>query len=454
MTGDGAGNSQRGAGLESCREPALAPGQDPGDGPLARLRDAAAARQAAGLRRALRPRTPDHGGLLDLASNDYLGLSRDPRLASAAAAAAHEWGTGSTGSRLVTGSTSLHAELEIALAEFASAQAALVFSSGYMANLAAVTALTAALARPGPAARQAPAAAQGTPAAAQGTPAAAQGTPAAALVVSDAANHASLIDACRLSRHARVAVTPHADLNAVRSTLAAREEEAAIVVTDAVFSVDGDAAPLAGLHRIARQHGAVLLVDEAHSFGVTGPGGRGAIHAAGLAAEPDVVRTVTLSKALGGQGGAVLGPAEVIGTLVDTGRSFIFDTGLAPPSAGSALAALGVLAAEPGLAQRARANAAAIARIAAGLGLPVTHPAAAVVCIILGSPGAAIAAQQRCVEHGVHVGCFRPPSVPAGRCCLRLTARADLTGADLAVVERALTAIAPRGFCGRMEQTE
>lgn len=383
---------------------------------LGRLREKAAARHAAGLHRTLRPRTPGHDGLLDLASNDYLGLSRDPRLAAAAAAAAREWGTGSTGSRLVTGSTSLHAELETALAGFASAPAALVFSSGYLANLAAVTALAAALADPD------------------------------VLVVSDAGNHASLIDACRLARNARVVVTGHADLEAVRDALASRHEEAAIVVSDAVFSVDGDAAPLAGLHRIARQNGAALLVDEAHSFGVAGCGGRGAVHAAGLAAEPDVVRTITLSKALGGQGGAVLGPAEVIETLVGTGRSFIFDTGLAPPSAGAALAALGVLAAEPDLALRARENAAAIARIAAGLGLAVTEPAAAVVCIILGSPDAARAAQRRCAEHGVHAGCFRPPSVPAGRCCLRLTARADLTGADLDVVERALAAVrAPSG---------
>ena len=388
-------------------------------GPLARLREAAAAREAAGLRRALRPRTPGHDGLLDLASNDYLGLSRDPRLAAAAAAAVGEWGTGSTGSRLVTGSTAVHAELEDALAAFASAAAALVFSSGYLANLAAVAALAAALS--------------------------AEGTGDGVLVVSDAANHASLIDACRLSRRARVAVTPHADLASVRAVLAGRAEEAAIVLTDAVFSVNGDAAPLNGLHRVAREHGAVLVVDEAHSFGVVGPGGRGAVHAAGLAAEPDVVRTVTLSKALGGQGGAVLGAAEVIETLVDTGRSFIFDTGLAPPSAAAALAAIRVLAAEPVLALRARANASAIARIAAGLGLAVTKPAAAVVCTILGSPDAAVSGQRRCAEQGVHVGCFRPPSVPPGRCCLRLTARADLTRADLAAVERALAAACADG---------
>src|SRR4051812_40999880 len=158
-------------------------------GPIDRLRAAAAEREAAGLRRALRPRSPDHDGLLDLASNDYLGLSRDERLIEAAVRATREWGTGSTGSRLVTGTTRLHAELEERLAAFTGAAGALVFSSGYLANLAAV----AALGRGG-------------------------------LVVSDAGNHASIVDACRLSR-SRVVVTPHRDADAVAKVLAERSEE-------------------------------------------------------------------------------------------------------------------------------------------------------------------------------------------------------------------------------------
>ena len=179
-------------------------------------------------------------------------------------------------------------------------------------------------------------------------------------------------------------MTPHRDPDAVRRVLASRDEPAAIVVSDAVFSVDGALAPVAELHAAARSHGALLVLDEAHALGVVGPGGRGAAAAAGIAAEPDLIRTVTLSKSLAGQGGAVLGAPEVITTLVDTGRGFIFDTGLAPPCAGAALAALEVIAAEPGLGARARASAARLAAIAADLGLRVTAPDAAVLAVSRG----------------------------------------------------------------------
>jgi 8-amino-7-oxononanoate synthase len=233
-------------------------------------------------------------------------------------------------------------------------------------------------------------------------------------------------------------VTSHGDVAAVAAALAAREERAAIVVTDAVFSVSGDVAPVAALHTAARRHGALLVVDEAHSFGVLGEGGRGACHDAGIAAAPDLVRTVTLSKSLAGQGGAVLAAAEVTQTLMDTGRGFIFDTGLAPPSAGAALAALRVLRADPGLPCRARQAAARLAAAAAELGLTVTAPAAAVTAVVLGDPRDALAAQRGCAEHGVRVGCFRPPSVPAGEACLRLTGRATLTEKDISVASRAL----------------
>jgi len=377
--------------------------------PLAGLRAAAAARESAGLRRYLVPRAAGEA-TLDLASNDYLGLSGDARLAEAAAVAARVWGTGATGSRLVTGTTALHTELEAELAAFTGAAAALVFSSGYLANLAVVTALAGALSGDG------------------------------VLIVSDERNHASLVDACRLARRpgVRVLVTSHGDVAAVAAALAAREERAAIVITDAVFSVSGDLAPVAALHTAARRHGALLVVDEAHSFGVLGEGGRGACHDAGIAAAPDLVRTVTLSKSLAGQGGAVLAAADVTQTLVDTGRGFIFDTGLAPPSAGAALAALQVLRADPGLPSRARRAAARLAAAAAELGLTVTAPAAAVTAIVLGDPRDALAAQRCCAEHGVRVGCFRPPSVPAGEACLRLTGRATLTEKDISVASRAL----------------
>ncbi|GAA0416737.1 8-amino-7-oxononanoate synthase (BioF) [Acrocarpospora corrugata] len=374
--------------------------------PLDQLRADTAARERAGLRRILRPRDPDHDGLIDLASNDYLGLSRDPRLIEAAVAATREWGTGSTGSRLVTGSTLLHAELEARLAAFTGAERALVFSSGYLANLAAV----ATLGRGG-------------------------------LVVSDAGNHASIVDACRLAR-ARVVVTPHGDVAAVERALGERAEERAVVVTDAVFSVDGDLAPLPGLAAAAVRHGALLVVDEAHALGVVGRHGRGAVHEAGLAGNSSIVRTVTLSKSLGAQGGAVLAAADVIDTLIDTGRSFIFDTGLAPACAAAALAAVDLLDQGSDLPEQARSRARELAALARDLGLESADPAAAVVPVVLGAPQAALAAAALCAEYGVRVGCFRPPSVPQGRSCLRLTARANLGCDDLAVIGRALAAVA------------
>ncbi len=359
--------------------------------PLAWLDAHAATRRDAGLRRVLRPRAADEP-LLDLAGNDYLGLSTDPRIVEGAVAATRAWGAGSTGSRLVTGTTALHGELEAELAAFVGAQAALVFSSGYLANLGVVTALS------GP------------------------GT----LVVSDAANHASLVDACRLAR-ARVAVTPRDDPAAVDALLAARTEERALVVTDSVNSVDGAFAPLRELHAVCRARGALLVVDEAHGLGVVGPGGRGLLAEHGLAGADDIVATVTLSKALGSQGGAVVGPAAVIAHLVDTARSFIFDTGLAPASVGAALAALRVLKAEP---DRPAAILRAAAALATASGVPA--PPSAVVSVVLGEPDIAVAAAAACAERGVRVGCFRPPSVPKGTSRLRLTARATLTDAELA----------------------
>jgi 8-amino-7-oxononanoate synthase len=373
------------------------------------LREQAARRDTAGLRRQLRPRS-EHDSLLDLASNDYLGLARDDRVTTAAAAAAKQWGAGSTGSRLVTGSTDLHAALEHDLAGFVGAAAGLVFSSGYLANLGAITALSG----PG------------------------------ATVVSDARNHASVIDACRLSR-AHVIVTEHRDVAAVDQALSSTATERAVVVTDAVFSVDGDLAPLADLHAVTRAHGALLVVDEAHSLGVVGADGTGAARAAGIDGQPDVVLTVTLSKSLGAQGGAVLGDPVVIEHLVNTARAFIFDTGLAPASAGAAAAALDVLRREPHLADAVRSRARDLERITGELGLAPTRPDAAVVSLPMTSPAAALAAATWLLDHGVRVGCFRPPSVPDGVSRLRLTARADLTDADLDRFAAALTHLPDRG---------
>jgi 7-keto-8-aminopelargonate synthetase-like enzyme len=421
--------------------------------PLLPLRAAAAAREAAGLRRTLRPRGPGPDGIIDLASNDYLGLSQDPQVVEGAVAAAQRWGAGATGSRLVTGDTGLHATLEKELAGFAGAQAGLVFSSGYLANLAAVTALAAAL-NPGDG-RSRPSGSQPRetePSGSQPRETEPNGSQPretkprgsqhrGTLVVSDEANHASLIDACRLSA-ARIEIVGHRDVSAVDHALARRSEPAALVVAESVFSVAGDLAPVGELHAVARAHGAVLMIDEAHAFGVLGPGGRGAAWAEGIAAEPDVVRTITLSKALAAQGGAVLGAAEVIETLINTGRSFIFDTALAPPAAGAALAALHVLAARPEIARQAASNASRLADLAQRHGLEASRPAAAVVSVLLGAPETAVAAQRLFAAHGVRAGCFRPPSVPVGRSCLRLTARASLTDADFGTVAQALAAVA------------
>ncbi|WP_051792210.1 8-amino-7-oxononanoate synthase [Amycolatopsis jejuensis] len=357
--------------------------------PLDWLDATAAQRQAAGLRRSLTPR-PARGPLLDLAGNDYLGLSRDPRVVEAGVAALRTWGAGATGSRLVTGTTELHAELEDRLAEFAGAEAALVFSSGYAANLAVVTALA----------------------------------PRGSLVVSDSANHASLIDACRLSR-AQVEVVPHNDVERVGEVLAARRSPHALVVTESVDSIDGDHAPLLELSRVCRRHGAVLVVDEAHALGVCGPGGRGLVAAAGLAGD-EVVVTMTLSKALGAQGGAVLGPRRVIEHLVGSARTMIFDTGLAPAAVGCALAALGIIEADPTL------GGAAIRAAGAFAALRGRVASSAIVPLVLGDPARAFAAAQECAARGVQVGCFRPPSVPEGTSRLRLTARADLTPPEIA----------------------
>ncbi|OBB59683.1 8-amino-7-oxononanoate synthase [Mycobacterium sp. 852013-51886_SCH5428379] len=369
--------------------------------PLAWLDEVEDQRRAAGLRRALRARPAIADGL-DLASNDYLGLSTDQRVIDGGVHALRTWGAGSTGSRLVTGNTELHEEFERELAAFMGAESALVFSAGYTANMGVVVALSG----PG------------------------------SLLVSDAFTHASLVDACRLSR-ARVVVTPHREVAAVEAALAARDEERAVVVTDSVFSADGALAPLTALHEVCRRHGALLIVDEAHGLGVRGSGGRGLVDEVGLAGAPDVVVTTTLSKALGSQGGAVLGPAEVRAHLIDAARPFIFDTGLAPAAVGAAAAALQVLIAEPWRAQAVLDNAAALAR-ACGV---TDVPASAVVSVILGAPEVAFGAATACLERGVRVGCFRPPTVPAGTSRLRLTARASLSGEELALAERVLTEV-------------
>jgi 8-amino-7-oxononanoate synthase len=234
-----------------------------------------------------------------------------------------------------------------------------------------------------------------------------------------------------------VSVAPHCDVAAVERTLADRAEDRAVVVTESVFSTDGALAPLRELHDVCRRHGALLLVDEAHGIGVRGTGGQGLLYETGLAGAPDVVMTTTLSKALGAQGGVVLGPEAVRGHLIDAARPFIFDTGLAPAAVGAALAALRVLIAEPYRAATVLRRAAELTRIC-GVS---EEPTSAVVSVILGEPDVAVAAAAACLDRGVRVGCFRPPSVPAGTSRLRLTARASLTDDEMDLARAVLTEV-------------
>ncbi|NKX76862.1 8-amino-7-oxononanoate synthase [Gordonia amicalis] len=374
---------------------------------LAWLAGAARDRAAAGLHR--EPHVRRVGAdAINLGSNDYLGLSTHPDVVAGARAAAAQWGGGSTASRLVVGTTQAHVDLETELADFLGFPAALVFSSGYLANVGAVTAL------------------------------AGRGD----LIVSDTGSHASLIDGCRLSR-ARVVVVDRGDHEAVRAALAERTEERALVVTDSVYSIDGEPAPVADLYAAARAHGAVLLVDEAHAVGVRGPGGRGLVAEQGLSGAPDLVVTTVLSKSFGSQGGVVLGPEILRSHLIDCARPFIFDTGLNPAAVGAARAALRVLRSDPALPDRLRGNARRLAR-ACG----VDEPAAAVISIIVGDPQRAVDAAAACRDRGVLVGCFRPPSVPPGTSRLRITVRADLDAATLdhvaEVVDAALHEVGAR----------
>ncbi len=360
------------------------------------LAERSAARAESDTRRELVARNPDPD-LVDLAGNDYLGLSRHPDVTAAAAEAALRWGAGAGSSRLVSGTLRLHESLEQRLGELLGHEAAVVTSTGYHANLATVTAL------------------------------ADEGT----LVVSDAHVHASLIDGCRLSRGA-VMVVPHRDVAAVDDALRSRSQPRALVLTESVFSVLGDAAPLVDLARTCRRHDATLLVDEAHALGVAGRVGLGLVADLGIAG-PGVVVTVTLSKALGSQGGAVVASRAVVDHLINTARPFIFETGLAPAATAAAQAALDVLLAEPERVGRVRRRADQLA-----VACEAATTAGAIVPVPMPSPGAAVAAQRRLREQGVLVGCFRPPSVPDRVSRLRLTANATLTKPALTHATRAL----------------
>lgn len=373
--------------------------------------------ELAGLdRRALRRAilTPDGGGgarvridgreLVNFTSNDYLGLARDPRVAGAAADAARDHGASVSASRLLCGSTPLHDRLERRLAALKGREAALLYSSGYLANLGVLT----ALARPGDA------------------------------IFSDALNHASIIDGCRLSG-ARTQVYRHGDADHLAELLAASAADRRLIVSETVFSMDGDVAPLAELAELARRHDAVLVLDEAHATGVLGPGGEGALARDGIGPRGIVV-VGTLSKALGSAGGFVAADAAVIDYLVNRSRPFIFNTAPTPASVGAALAALDVVAAEPG--RRARLDALA-ERLRAGLiaaGHPPSRSETPIVPLLLGDAETALAAERRLREAGALARAIRPPTVPEGTARIRFNLMAIHDEAD---VDRALAAAPP-----------
>ena len=355
------------------------------------LAEQAEQREQAGLTRRLVPHG-SHEQVIDLAGNDYLGLSQHHVVKTEAAKAALEWGAGSGASRLVTGTLELHERLEQELAAFLGQPTALVMSTGYHANLSVVTALVG------------------------------KGD----LVVTDAHIHASLIDAVRLSR-ADVVVVPHNDAAAVEAALAAHPGRRALVLAESIYSVLGDAAPLRELAAICQRYDALLVVDEAHGLGVAGDGGRGLVQGLGLglAGNDHLLVTATLSKALGAQGGAVLGTAPIREHLVNRARPFIFDTALAPAPAAGALAALRLLIEEPSRVALVHDR---VADLCERLG--VDPPAGAVVSVPMPSPRLALEAQAAAYAEGVRVGCFRPPSVPDGVSRLRITTNAGVADAE------------------------
>ncbi|MFA7324972.1 MAG: aminotransferase class I/II-fold pyridoxal phosphate-dependent enzyme, partial [Candidatus Nanopelagicales bacterium] len=250
------------------------------------------------------------------------------------------------------------------------------------------------------------------------------------LIVADTGNHASLIDACRLAK-SRVAAFEHGDLQGAGRELRDRSESRALLVIDAINSVEGDLLPLGAWHDLASRYGAILVVDDAHGLGVRG-GGRGSVFEAGLGDAPDVVITATLSKSLGSQGGVVLGDRRVIDHLINTARSFIFDTGLNPPAVGAALESTRIVRQDPRLAAAVLHRSATIAGA-----LDVLATDSAIVSRFVGDAHHALAMSQELQAQGLHVGCFRPPSVAIGQARLRLTANLSQSDADVARLKRA-----------------
>jgi 8-amino-7-oxononanoate synthase len=323
-----------------------------------------------------------------LASNNYLGLANDPAVVAGARAALEAYGAGAGASRLVTGSLDLHRTLEQRIAALKGCQDALVFPTGFQANVGTIPALVG------------------------------RGD----VVFSDELNHASLIDGCRLSG-AEVVRYPHADADALEAAVRGAPGRRRLIVTDTVFSMDGDLAPLPAIVEVAERHGCMLMVDEAHATGVLGPNGAGAIEHFGLGGRVAVVMG-TLSKALGSQGGYVAGDRDLCDYLRTRDRGFVFTTALAPAAAGAALAALDIVRDEPGRRARLHALVARLVEGARSLGYTVLPTDSAVVGVLIGEAATALAVAASLRSARVWAPAIRPPSVPAGTARMRLTVMA------------------------------
>jgi 8-amino-7-oxononanoate synthase len=340
--------------------------------------------------------------VLLLCSNNYLGLADHPRVREAAAEAAMRWGVGAGASRLVSGTMTVHRRLEERLAAFKGRESALVLGSGFLANAGVI----AALARPGD------------------------------VIFSDSLNHASIIDGCRLSR-AEVFVYDHCDVDHLEWGIAQSEGRGALIVTDSVFSMDGDIAPLEDIVELAQQYGLRTVVDEAHGTGALGPGGRGALADLGLEDQVDVI-VGTLGKALGSYGAFVACDQLMSRYLVNAMRTFIFSTALPPPAVAGALAALDILEERPRLVQRLAANAVTLRQALALEGFDVAGSGTQIVPLILGDPELAMRVCERALTQGVFAQAIRPPTVPPMTSRLRLAVMASHRGEELRAAARTL----------------
>ena len=340
--------------------------------------------------------------VLLLCSNNYLGLADSRRVQEAAADAAMRWGVGAGASRLVSGTMTVHGRLEKRLAAFKRTEVALLFGSGYLANIGVVGALSR------------------------------QGE----VVFSDELNHASIIDGCRLSG-AETFVYAHNDVEHLAWGLAQAGGRGALIVTESVFSMDGDVAALEEIVALARVHDARVVVDEAHATGCLGPGGRGAVAEAGLEGEVDVV-VGTLGKALGSYGAFAACDADVARLLTNSARSLIFSTAPPPPSVAGALAALELLEEQPRRVDRLRANAEVLRAELAREGFDVKRSSTHIVPLVIGDAATAMRVCEAALERGVFAQAIRPPTVPDGTSRLRLAVMATHTKDELREAARVL----------------